>query len=154
LRPVPSCSFLVEKSMRHKRRFNVCLIAVALAAPCLAPPAAAQSTLSIVQAQRAAVERSRSLDGRRLAVFAAREMAAVAGRLPDPVLTFGLENVPAQGADRFSLSADPMTMKRIGVMQELTGADKRGLRAQRFESEARREQAEQEALVAAIQRDT
>jgi outer membrane protein TolC len=140
--------------MRPKRRFLTCLIAAALAAASLAPPAAAQSSLSLAQAQRAAVERSRGLDGRRLAASAARDMAAAAGRLPDPVLTFGLDNVPAQGPDRYSLSADPMTMKRVAVMQEITASDKRGLRAQRFESEARREQAEQEALTAAIQRDT
>lgn len=128
------------------------LVAAALAAiPCAAPAA---ETLTLREAQRAAVERSRSLDGQRLAVAAAREMASAAGRLPDPVLTLGVENVPAQGADRFSLSADPMTMKRIGVMQELTRSDKLGLRSERYEAEARKGLAEQEALVASIQRDT
>jgi outer membrane protein TolC len=129
-----------------------CVLAALLAAaPVLAAGAEA---LALREAQRAAVERSRSLDGQRQAVAAAREMAAAASRLPDPVLTFGLENVPLQGADRFSLSSDMMTMKRVGVMQELTGGDKLGLRAERFEAEARKGLAEQEALVASIQRDT
>ncbi|KQZ34173.1 heavy metal resistance protein CzcC [Duganella sp. Root1480D1] len=47
-----------------------------------------------------------------------------------------------------------MTMRRIGVMQELTSSDKRRWRAARFESEAARNQAAAEALTASIQRDT
>jgi outer membrane protein TolC len=129
------------------------LLAVALAMAFL-PALAAEPPLTLREAQRAATERSRSLDAQRLAVSAAREMAGAAGRLPDPVITVGVENVPAQGTDRYSLSADPMTMKRVGLMQELTSADKRGLRTERFEAEARKGLAEQEALAAAIQRDT
>jgi outer membrane protein TolC len=114
----------------------------------------AQAPLSLREAQRAATERSRSLEGQRLAVSGAREMASAAQRLPDPVLTFGLENVPAQGGDRLSLSADPMTMKRVGLMQELTSSGKLELRAERYRAEARKGAAEQDALVASIQRDT
>jgi outer membrane protein TolC len=87
-------------------------------------------------------------------VSGARELASAAEHLPDPVLTFGLENIPAQGADRFSLSADPMTMKRVGVMQEFTSSEKLGLRAGRYQAEARKGLAEQDALVASIQRDS
>jgi len=119
-----------------------------------APSALAQSPLSLAEAQRLAVERSRGLAGQRLAVDAAREMAVAAGQYPDPVLSLSVENVPAQGADRFSVTRDFMTMKRIGVMQELTGKEKRTLRAERYESEARKALAEQEATLASIQRDT
>ena len=61
---------------------------------------AADNTLSLAQAQRIAVERSRQLYAQDAAVSASREMAVAAGRLPDPVLRLGIDNLPADGADR------------------------------------------------------
>jgi outer membrane protein TolC len=126
----------------------------ALAAATIALAAeAADAPLTLPGAQRLAIERSRSLDGRRHAVAASREMAVAAAQYPDPVVSMSVENVPAEGSDKFSLTRDFMTMKRIGVMQELTRGDKRRLRAERFEMEARRGLAEQEATLATIERD-
>jgi outer membrane protein TolC len=81
-------------------------------------------------------------------------MAVAAGQLPDPTLKFGIDNLPVTGPDRFSLTRDFMTMRRIGVMQELTRGEKRELRAQRFEREAEKSSAEKTGTIAAIQRDT
>lgn len=125
----------------------------ALLSATLAITAAAQP-LSLPEAQRRAQERSRQLDAHDASVASSREMAHAAGQLPDPVLKLGVDNVPADGADRFSLTRDFMTMRRIGVMQEVTGSDKRSLRRERFEREAERSLAEREATAAAIQRDT
>src|SRR5213594_2741353 len=50
------------------------------------------------------------------AVAAAREMAVAAAQLPDPMLKFGIDNLPINGPDRFSVARDFMTMRRIGVM--------------------------------------
>jgi outer membrane protein TolC len=74
--------------------------------------------------------------------------------LPDPVLRLGVDNVPIEGDDRFSLTRDFMTMRRIGVMQEFTRAEKRGARRDRYEREAEARESEREAAIAAIQRDT
>jgi outer membrane protein TolC len=120
---------------------------------CAAAPARAQ-TLSIEDAQRRAVERSRGLAAQDLAVSASREMAVAAGQLPDPVLKLGIDNLPVNGGDRFSVTRDFMTMRRIGVMQELTRGAKRELRAQRFEREAEKSVAEKNAALAEIERDT
>ena len=114
---------------------------------------AADTPLTLGEAQRRAVERSRQIAGQDSAVFAAREMAVSAGQLPDPTLKLGIDNLPIEGMDRFNLSRDFMTMRRIGVMQEFTRADKRKLRAERFEREADRGVAEKSAALAAIQRD-
>src|SRR5689334_4021695 len=81
-------------------------------------------TLSLDEAQRLAVERSGLVTAQDAAIVAAREMAVAAGQLPDPVLKFGIDNLPVDGPDRFSLSRDFMTMQRIGVSQEVTRADK------------------------------
>ena len=53
-----------------------------------------------------------------------------AGQLPDPILVLGLDNFPIQGADRFSLSDEAMTMKRIGVAQAFPNRGKRDARTE------------------------
>ncbi len=111
-------------------------------------------SLSLQDALRRAVERSRQVAAQDSAVAASREMAVAAGQLPDPVLKLGVDNLPVNGPDQFSLTRDFMTMRRIGVMQELTRGEKRELRAQRFDREAEKSVVEKSATVAAIQRDT
>ena len=115
---------------------------------------AADAPLTLPEAQRRAVARSQQLAGQDSAIAAAREMAVAAGQLPDPVLKLGIDNLPVSGEDRFSLTRDFMTMRRIGVMQELTRGEKRELRAQRFEREAEKSAAERAAAVASIERAT
>ena len=127
-----------------------CVALLSSAGAALSAPAA----LTLAQAQQRAVERSRQLAAQGHAADAARDMAVAAAQLPDPVLKAGVDNLPVSGADRYRIGADSMTMRRIGVMQELTSSDKRRWRAARFESEAARSQAAAGALTAAIQRDT
>lgn len=130
-------------------------IAVAALAGVLAfSNAAAQTPLSLAEAQRLALQRSRQLPAQDFAVTASREMAVAAGQLPDPVLKVGIDNLPVNGPERFSLTDDFMTMRRVGVMQELTRAEKRQLRADRFEREAEKSLAEKTMATAAIERDT
>ncbi len=116
--------------------------------------AAEAQALTLAQAQQRAIERSRQLAAQGHAADAARDMAVAAAQLPDPVLKAGVDNLPVSGADRYRIGADSMTMRRIGVMQELTSSDKRRWRAARFESEVARSLAAAEALSANIQRDT
>jgi len=127
---------------------------VVVAAVLAASPAAAQSSLTLEQAQRLAVERSRMIVAQDAAVTASREMAVAAGQLPDPVATIGVNNLPINGQDAWSLTADFMTMRSVGVMQEFTRSQKREARAERFEREADRSTAERAVTIANIQRDT
>jgi len=120
----------------------------------LATLSAGAQTLSLQEAQRRAVERSRQLAAQDSAVRSSREMAVAAGQLPDPVLKMGIDNLPVDGPDAFSVTSDFMTMRRIGVMQELTRGEKRDLRAQRFEREAEKGVAEKAMATASIQRGT
>lgn len=60
--------------------------------------------------------------------MSAAEMARAAGQQPDPMLNFGIDNVPATGSNRFSTNAEDMTMKRVGMSQEWVSADKRSAR--------------------------
>jgi outer membrane protein TolC len=115
---------------------------------------AAAAGLSLAQAQQRALERSRTLPAQDAAIAAARELAVAAGRLPDPVLRAGIDNLPVSGADRFNIGSDSMTMRRVGVMQELTAPDKRRLRAARLERSADKAAAEKEAAIARIEGET
>lgn len=129
-------------------------LAVAVAALCALPAAAQTAPLTLAEAQRRAVERSRQLAAQDLAIGASREMAVAAGELPDPVLKMQLQNVPLEGPDRYTLGRDPMTMRAIGVMQEWTRAEKRDLKRERFEREAEKTAAQKSAAIASIQRNT
>jgi outer membrane protein TolC len=112
-----------------------------------------EAPLTLAEAQRRAVERSLQIPAQDAAIAASRDMAVAAGQLPDPVLRLGIDNLPINGPDQFSIGNDFMTMRRIGVMQEITRSDKRQLRAERFEREAQKSLAERTALVASTQRD-
>jgi outer membrane protein TolC len=117
-------------------------------------PALAQQALTLQDAQRIAVARSQQLVAQDAALAATREMAVAAGQLPDPVLKLGVDNLPLNGPDRWTLTQDFMTMRRIGVMQELPGVDKRRLKVERVERDRQRIEAERELAVGSVQRDT
>jgi outer membrane protein TolC len=128
--------------------------AAAAMAAFLGLPCWAAEPLTLSEAQALAAARSQQLAANHASITASHEMAAVAGQLPDPVLKFGIENLPVTGPDRLSLSRDFMTMRRIGLAQELPRAQKRQLRAERFEREATRAGAESQLNLANIQRET
>jgi outer membrane protein TolC len=135
-----------------RRRAPLCLAVLALLA--LPPAFSAPAGLTLQDAQQLALGQSRKLAAQDAAISASREMAVAAGQLPDPVLKAGIDNLPVSGADKFSLSTDFMTMRRIGVMQELPRAAKRELRAGAFERAADKAGAEKALAAAAVRRDT
>ena len=114
-------------------------------------PALAVEPLSLSAAVSAAVARSRSLDASTAAAHGAREMAVAAAQRPDPVLRLSLDNLPVDGADRFSTTRDFMTMRSIALMQTLPGSDKSRARGERFEREADAALSERAVRVAALQ---
>ena len=136
---------------RASFRVSFIVVALVLSSACAR---AAEAPLTLAEAQRRAVDRSRQLAAQDSAVTASREMAVAAAQLPDPVATLGVNNLPINGPDAWSLSRDFMTMSSVGVMQEFTRAEKREARAERFEREAEKSLAERVVRVAAIQRDT
>ncbi len=127
---------------------------LALCAAAIGMNAHAQPLLTLDEALRLAQHRSRQLPAEDLAASAAREMAVAAGQLPDPTLKAGINNLPINGADRFSLTSDFMTMRSIGVMQELTRDDKRKARSARFTREAEAAEASRALALANLRRDT
>jgi len=116
--------------------------------------AAASPPLSLAEALRVAVLKSPQLASQRAMVEAAQEMAGPAGELPDPKLKLGVENVPTEGVDRWSLTRDFMTMSKVGVMQDFPREEKRKLRSQRAENDAQRGAVAVESARLNVQRET
>ena len=114
----------------------------------------AQQVLSLDQALQLAQDRSRQLVAQDAVARSSREMAVAAGQMPDPVLKAGINNLPINGEDRFSLSRDFMTMRSVGVMQEITRSDKLKARATRFYREAEVAESSRAVAVTHLRRDT
>lgn len=129
------------------------VLLVLLTGPCSAA-FAAETSLALAEAQRLAVVRSRMLVAKDHAALASRAMAVAARQLPDPVLKIGIDNLPVNREERFSLTQDSMTQRRLGLMQELTRADKRRLRGERLDREADKSLADKAASTAALERET
>ncbi|HBC25084.1 MAG TPA: hypothetical protein DC052_16630, partial [Pseudomonas sp.] len=60
---------------------------------------------------------------------AVRSEAIAAGELPDPKLLLGVQSLPIEGSERWSLNDDGMTMRMVGLMQEMPNREKRRARA-------------------------
>ena len=129
-------------------------VVVAAVLTYVAAPLLAAEPLTLAEAQLIAVDRSQQLIAQGAVTRAAREMAVLAGQLPDPVLKLGVDNLPVTGPDKFSVTRDFMTMRRIGLSQEITRSDKRQLKTERFERDADRAQAQRQLVFAGLQRDT
>ena len=124
----------------------MCLVA----APALAQPAAG---LSFARAQVLAVDRAPMLAARQASVDAAAQLRISADQLPDPRLLAGINNLPISGENRLSLSAEPMTMSNIGLMQDVPNRAKRAARLQGAEARIERERALLEAERLGVQRE-
>jgi outer membrane protein TolC len=139
--------------LRRPQGLRLALPLVLSLALCICP-AFAQTSLSLERAVADAAARSPLASAFDSQARAAREMAVAAGQLPDPVLKLGLNNLPVDGPDRYSVTRDFMTMRSVGVMQELTRADKRKARAGRAEREVELAQVARRAAIAGAQRNT
>jgi outer membrane protein TolC len=128
-------------------------LVTALGVACFCTSIAADA-ITLAEAQRRAVEMAPEVAGQGAAVRASREMAVAAGRRPDPVLRLGVDSLPVDGPDRFTIGNDFMTQRRIGVMQEFTGADKLTRRSERYAREAEKSEAQRQAAIAMVQRET
>lgn len=87
-------------------------------------------------------------------VEAARQAEGPADALPDPTLILGLDNVPIEGPDRYSLSSDFMTMQRIGVTQRFPNRSKLKARASGASQRVGLAEANAESIRLAVLRQT
>ncbi len=115
--------------------------------------AAAEPALSLSEALSIATRDSPLLAAQRSAISAAEEYTVSERELPDPKVKLGIDNLPLDGTDKFSLTRDFMTMRKIGVSQQFPRAEKREVKGRRAEHQYAREQAMLEDARAAVRRD-
>ena len=101
----------------------------------------AAPVLSLVDAQRIASGDAPQIDAQAAALRAAQQASVGAGELADPKLILGIDNLPIDGSDKFNLTRDFMTMRKIGLMQEFARDEKRKLRSDRAGAEVQKETA-------------
>ncbi len=136
---------------KHKRpRTSAWPISILFAlVPALAG-AAGNGPLSLDDAVNQALQEAPQVAASAASLEAAQGVATSAGRLPDPELITGVDNLPVTSAERYSLTRDFMTMRKIGVMQSFPNAEKRRLEGEH----ARREIAVAEGEVRKTRFDT
>lgn len=112
------------------------------------------SPLTLDAALQSATDRSASMQAAQASVLARSEAAVKAGQLPDPMLKAGIDNLPVNGGQRFTVGQDFMTMRRIGIEQEWVSGDKRLLRTALADEQVGRERAGYLVQLAAVRRQT
>ncbi len=124
----------------------------ALGALAAAPPARAAG-LDYAEALALARLNAPALRAQQASLAAATALQPAAASLPDPRLSLGVENLPINGADRYSLSRDSDTMQRLSLMQEVPNRAKREARVQIAGARVDRDRALLAAAELAVQRD-
>lgn len=103
----------------------------------------AQATpLSLEEALQLAERNAPILQARQEQMTAARHAVIPAGELPDPRLNLGVQNLPVDGSDRWSMNRDFMTMQVVGLSQEVPNRDKREARVETARASVERADAE------------
>jgi outer membrane protein TolC len=109
--------------------------------------------LSLEEAVGRALQSAPQVSARAANLQALQSLATSAGRLPDPELVIGVDNLPVSGPDAYSTTQDFMTMRKVGVMQAFPAATKRKLQSERAAAEADVAQAELLESRLAVARD-
>jgi outer membrane protein TolC len=115
---------------------------------------AAEPPLTLAEAQRLATDRSKQLEASDQALTASKALTGPAAERPDPIAKVGLENFPIDGAERFSVQRDFMTMRSVGIMQEITRPTKLRARTAEAEGAVRLAEAERAQALVEVQRDS
>ncbi len=81
-----------------------------------------RDTLSLERAVELAARRAPQVEAGQYKQAAAAADSDRAGRLPDPQLQFGIQNLDTQGPGAFNPNGDFMTMQFVGVSQDIPSA--------------------------------
>lgn len=119
----------------HSGRKLLLILLTSLAAGAT-EPSVAEEPLSLDAAVEQALRTAPQVDARKADVDAAEALSVSAGRLPDPEIVVGIDNLPVTGSDAYSTTRDFMTMRKVGVMQQFPRAAKRRLLRDRAEAQS------------------
>jgi len=130
--------------------FNKCVWVFALAA-CRC---ASAESLSLAEAMDKAVRASPMLAALSANAESQASAEKSAGRLPEPRLSLSLQNVPVTGPQSWSVSDDSMTMRAVGLMQDVPNRAKRRADVDKAGALAERATAELHLKTLEVRRDT
>ena len=118
----------IARATGHRALRALCHIALASFVAFAAH--AADGPLTLDAAIEHALREAPQVSAAKSSLEGAQAYMPSAGRLPDPELIVGVDNLPVNGADQFSLTRDFMTMSKVGVMQTVPASAKRRYRAE------------------------
>ncbi len=110
--------------------------------------------LSFDAALAIATRSSPDIAAQTASVAASRSASVSAGTLPDPKLAVGVENLPVTGQEQGSLTRDFMTMRKIGIAQDVPNRFKREARTAAAQANVARAEAERRIMILTVRRDT
>jgi outer membrane protein TolC len=97
---------------------------------CLTNASAAENPLTLDEAIASSLADAPQIRAAQATLEGAQDLAPSADRLPDPEAIVGVDNLPLNTVDQFSLTRDFMTMRKIGIMQSVPNGTKRRLRGE------------------------
>jgi cobalt-zinc-cadmium efflux system outer membrane protein len=115
---------------------------------------ASAEPLSFDAALRVATSTSPDIAVQTTNVEATKSASIAAGRLPDPKLAVGIENLPVTGPEQWSLTRDFMTMRKVGLMQEIPNGAKRAAQSAVADGAIAKAEAERHVNILTVRRDT
>jgi len=119
--------------------------------PVVAQRAGAGASLSLDEAARIAVAHAPQVQANQYRIEAAQQDAVRAGRLPDPMLMAGISNLTVTGPQAFNAAADDMTMRQLGITQEIPSHTRRAAEKQVAEAGVQLANADEVSLRLATQ---
>jgi outer membrane protein TolC len=90
---------------------------------------AQEAAVTLDAALQSATDRNTTIQAAQASVNASSQAAVRAGQLPNPMLQAGIDNLPVNGPQGFTIGQNELTMRRIGIAQEWVSSDKRQLRS-------------------------
>jgi outer membrane protein TolC len=102
---------------------------------------AQEAAVTLDAAIQAATSNSASMQAAQASVRASSQAAVKAGQLPEPAISAGIDDLPINGQQGFTIGQNILTMRRIGIEQEWVSREKRQLRSALADSEVGRERA-------------
>ncbi len=115
---------------------------------------AQQAPVTLETALQAATDQSSAIQAAGASVRASSQAAVKAAQLPNPALSAGIDNLPINGSQAFTIGQNILTMRRIGIEQEWVSRDKRRLRSTLADDVVNRERAGYLAQLANVRQQT
>lgn len=126
--------------LRRRVPLRACALFAALAFASVAA-FSQEAPLTLDAAIQIATDHSAAIGAAQASVRASSEAAVKAGQLPNPALTAGVDDLPINGSQGFTIGQNILTMRRIGIEQEWVSGEKRRLRSSLADEQVGREHA-------------